>query len=168
MKNSIGVAAFHCAKRYLTYIIWETLNDVTFTNGALHRLCFSKSYHNHNWYKYLYFLTIFAPFLFDRKQHKGKVRLCRITPDFLHSGRELLLKIATSWTHKFPPTCLTQKKKKNTPQCLPLKYMQRLCEDKYIPKLHWRCGRKLPSVFGFVMKYTCWFWVHSEVCVARF
>lgn len=112
MKNSIRVAAFHHAKRDLTYIIWQTLNDVTFTNGALHRLCFSKSYHNHNWYKYLYFLTISSPFVFDRKQHKGKVRLCRITPDFLHSGRELLLKIATSWTHKLPPTCLTQKKEK--------------------------------------------------------
>lgn len=50
----------------------------------------------------------------------------------LYAGRELQLKIAASWTHKFPPTYCTAK-----PQHPLQKWIQCLCADKYVLNLHW-------------------------------
>lgn len=50
----------------------------------------------------------------------------------LCAGRELQLKIAASWTHKFPPTYCTPK-----PQHPLQKWIQYLCADKYVLNLHW-------------------------------
>lgn len=75
-----------------------------------------------------------------------------------HAGRELRLKIATSWIHKFPPTYCTPK----PPTEHPLqKYIQHLCSDKYVLKLRWRwCGIALlsllcctPAVSGSIRRF---------------